>query len=91
MSSLQLAVRFTELQIKTLDLLAARHQLTRSAVLKKLVDEAEQESIRQAYESAYQRGGSVADDFGDLEALHRESEAERVATRSADPGQATSW
>jgi hypothetical protein len=83
MSTLQLAVRFTERQIEALDALAAKHGLTRSAMVKKLVDDAEHASIREAYAAGYKRGEGSTDEFGDLESLHAASEVERVALRNS--------
>jgi hypothetical protein len=74
-------------QIEAFDTLAAKHGLTRSALVKKLVDDAEQASVREAYAAGYQRGASAPDAFGDLESLHADSEVERVTSRDSE----TTW
>lgn len=87
MATSQLAVRFTARQLQTLDALARRSKSTRSAVVKRLVDEAEKELIAAAYVAGYPSEDSGSDEFGDLSALHEESEAERRSGRSAE----TAW
>ncbi len=82
MATSQLAVRFTSRQLQTLDALARQAQTTRSAVVKRLVDEAEKELIAAAYTSGYPKRADRTDGFGDLAAFHAQSEAERVAGRA---------
>ena len=84
MTTSQLAVRFSERQLHTLDELALRSGSTRSAVIKSLVDEAERRLIAEAYRLGYPRSVSEPDGFGDLTALHDESENERVAGRAGE-------
>jgi hypothetical protein len=81
----QLAIRFTDTQIQTLDALASERKCTRSAVVKELVDQAEKARVSALYEAAYvPSAGSEIDQFGDLAAFHGESEQERVAARDAE-------
>jgi hypothetical protein len=90
MAMTQLAIRFTDEQLETLDALAAQSGTTRTAVVKKLVDDAERARVAALYEAVYSNGGDGArhvDAFGDLDALHRDLESERVAQRGGD----TSW
>jgi hypothetical protein len=88
MSATQLAIRFTERQIQTLDILASERQSTRTAVIKELVDQAEKARISTLYASAYERSkGAKLDQFGDLDAFHSDVESERVAGRAPE----TTW
>jgi hypothetical protein len=82
MANSQLAVRFTARQLQTLDALARRSNTTRSAVVKRLVDEAEKELIAASYASGYPKRADRTDGFGDLAEFHAQSEAERVAARA---------
>ena len=84
MSVTQLAIRFNSRQIETLDLLAEELHTTRSAVIKKLVDDAERTRVRALYAAAYPKEERTVDHYGDLDAFHEEAEAERIAARSAD-------
>lgn len=82
----QLAVRFSGDQIDTLDALAAESGLTRSAVLRKLVDEAERARIAEAYRRAYPPGERIIDAWGDLTAFHEAAAHERATDGSlGDP------
>ncbi len=76
MSSHQLAIRFSRRQIETLDALAQEAHTTRSAIIKKLVDDAEKVLIAAAYAAGYPLDGADIDAFGDLGAFHREAEAD---------------
>ena len=87
MSTSQLAIRFTEKQLATLDAIAAETKSTRSAVVKKLVDEADRARLAGLYAAGYPKRTCDVDDFGDLDAFHEEAENERIASRSAD----TAW
>ena len=84
MSATQLAIRFSDRQIETLDALAAETQSTRSAVVKRLVDDAERARIAALYAAAYPSGRSTqtADGFGDLHTFHDAAEQERVESRT---------
>lgn len=86
MSTSQLAVRFSARQLQTLDALASRSKSTRSAVVKRLVDEAEKELIEAAYAAGYPDRQTSPDGFGELADLHRESERERAAGRDGQSG-----
>ncbi len=88
MSATQLAIRFTERQIQTIDVLATERHCSRSAVVKELVDRAEKARISALYASAYDRSeDSEVDQFGDLEAFRSDVESERVAARTGE----TTW
>lgn len=87
MSTLQLAIRFTDEQVQTLDALAAVENSTRSAVVKRLVDEARRLRIDALYAAAYPIGENHIDGFGDLDAFHGAAQAERVDSRSGK----TTW
>jgi hypothetical protein len=84
MSATQLAIRFSERQIQTLDALASELGTTRSAVVKELVDAAERARVAALYAAAYPSTSPDVDDFGDLDAFHDEAESERVDSRSAE-------
>ena len=86
-SATQLAIRFNERQMRTLETLAAERHLTRSAVVRELVDQAEKSRIIALYTSAYESTTDDVDQFGDLGAFHYEAESARVAARSGD----TTW
>ncbi len=86
MAATQLAIRFTERQLETLDHLATASKTSRSAVVKQLVDQAERARVAALYVAGYPSGGSNVDDFGDLEAFHAAAEADRTnnpSTQSA--------
>ena len=84
---IQLAIRFNARQIETLDLLAAESHTTRSAVIKKLVDDAERARIAALYAAAYQKHERDVDDHGDLDTFRNEAASERAAGRSGE----TAW
>ena len=84
MAGTQLAIRFTERQIETLDALAVAAHSSRSAIVKQLVDAAERARVDALYAAAYPKDHSDIDDFGDLAAFHDAAEQERVDSRSAD-------
>ena len=80
----QLAIRFSEQQIRVLDALASEAGTTRSAVVKQLVDDAERHRISALYAAAYPRDDDGIDAFGDLRAFHDDSETERCADRESE-------
>ena len=84
MSAIQLAIRFTARQIETLDHLAAESHTTRTAVIKRLVDDAERDRVAALYAEAYPKGQSDVDAYGDLDAFHEDVEAERASSRSEE-------
>jgi hypothetical protein len=85
MGATQLAIRFNERQMQTLDALASERHSTRSAVVKALVDEAEKSRVSALYTAAYEQGGADdIDHFGDLGALHAEAEIDRIAARKGE-------
>ena len=84
MAATQLAIRFTERQLETLDHLASASRTSRTAIVKQLVDQAERVRIAALYAAGYPAGGSDVDDFGDLEAFHAAAEADRVNNPSTD-------
>ena len=83
MAATQLAIRFTDRQLETLDQLARASKTTRSAVVKQLVDQAERVHVAERYEAAYRIGEPDVDEFGDLGAFHAAAEADRVDHPSA--------
>lgn len=85
MSAKQLAIRFTDKQLATLDVIAAETSSNRSAVVKKLVDDAEHARVAKAYASGYSRRAADIDEFGDVNEFHRSAEADRAATDFSDP------
>jgi hypothetical protein len=87
MSATQLAIRFTERQIETLDALALSAGTNRTAVIKQLVDEAERSHIAALYAQAYPVTHPDVDAFGDLDAFRDQAESERVEARENQ----TSW
>ncbi len=87
MTTIQLAIRFSERQIQTLDALATERHSTRTAVVKDLIDQAERARVSALYTAAYDASSSNVDAFGDLDALHVEAESERVTARASE----TSW
>jgi hypothetical protein len=85
MSATQLAIRFNQRQIETLDALATERHTTRSGVIKDLVDKAEKSRISALYAAAYDgHGPGNVDDFGDLEAFHDAAEQDRIAARAGE-------
>ena len=84
MASAQLAIRFTERQLATLDALAAASNSTRSAVVKQLVDDAERTRVAASYATAYPTRQCDVDDFGDLDAFRDDAERERVEGRAGE-------
>lgn len=84
MSVKQLAIRFTDKQLATLDAIADETSSNRSAVVKKLVDDAEHARVAKAYASGYSQGAADVDEFGDMNEFHRSAEADRTAADSGD-------
>lgn len=83
MAGTQLAIRFTQRQIETLDALAVAAHSSRSAIVKLLVDEAERARVDALYAAAYPKERGDIDGFGDLAAFHDAAEQERVDSRDA--------
>lgn len=86
MSSTQLAIRFTDQQIRALDSLVGSSGSTRSAVIKQLVDDAERKRVEALYAVAYESGDDT-DSFGDLDDFHDAMAADRRAARTTE----SSW
>ena len=84
MSGSQLAIRFTDEQMATIDAIARESHTTRSAVVKGLVDAAERDRISAAYSAGYPATQRDVDAFGDVDAFHEDAETERVDARSGD-------
>jgi hypothetical protein len=84
MAATQLAIRFTERQLETLDQLASASKTSRSAVVKRLVDQAEQVRIAALYAAAYPTDVPNVDEFGDLDEFHVAAEADRINNPSTE-------
>jgi hypothetical protein len=84
MHGVQLAIRFTERQVETIDALVAKTGESRSTVLRRLVDEAERALLAERYVAAYPKVTADVDAFGDLDAFRDDAEAERVESRSVE-------
>lgn len=86
MATTQLAIRFTDQQIRALDSLVGTSGSTRSAVIKQLVDDAERERVAALYVAAYASDDDT-DSFGELGAFHDAMAVDRRAARTND----SSW
>jgi hypothetical protein len=84
MASQQLAIRFTEDQIDVIEQAASELGISRSALVKKLVDDLKAIRIASSYAAGYPLGGRNVDDWGDLDAFHDAAARARRENRTAD-------